>query len=111
MFRLSFCHAKDNVKVICVYVKGHVKQPVCDSHDSLLSNFSLLFTPEKHTLRWQRGAKDYIMSLSTVLHRSTLVSASKRLGSASGSARAFSTKHNDLERMEQKENILPVGSP
>jgi hypothetical protein len=32
-------------------VKGHVKQPVCDSHDSLLSNFSLLFTPEKHTLR------------------------------------------------------------
>jgi NADH dehydrogenase (ubiquinone) Fe-S protein 8 len=48
------------------------------------------------------------MSLSTVLHRSTLVSASKRLGSASGSARAFSTKHNDLERMEQKENILPT---
>jgi hypothetical protein len=38
-------------------VKGHVKQPVCDSHDSLLSNFSLLFTPEKHTLRWQRGGK------------------------------------------------------
>jgi NADH dehydrogenase (ubiquinone) Fe-S protein 8 len=48
------------------------------------------------------------MSLSAVLHRSTLVSASKRLGSASGSARAFSTKHNDLERMEQKENILPT---